>query len=219
MLPVSSLMYTASKAASASPFSNTIPPYGLAMRFQVTVDGLRLGSWSVCKGLKVTLKVTKVVSGGDYSTQRILPDHVEYDNITLERAVHPTESMTVKRWLEGRVKDWMNWNGSGNIYAGGTAKIILLGAQGTEVMRWNLTGVYPVSWSGPSLDATQNKVAIETLELAHQGFLTSDSELSLPCHPQASVAKGHARVPPKRPGNQRLLPHCSHLLERLSRQY
>jgi len=174
MPPASSLMSQASQAASASPFSNTAPPYGLAMRFQVEVDGLDLGSWSTCDKLKVELKSKKVTSGGDYSTQRILPDHVEYDNITLERAVHPTESMTVKRWLEGRVKDWMNWNGSGNIYAGGTAKIILLGAQGTEVMSWNLTGVYPVSWSGPSLDATQSKVAIEALELAHQGFLNSN---------------------------------------------
>jgi phage tail-like protein len=162
------------KVASASPGMTTIPQYGLAMRFQVTVDGLNLGAWSVCKGLKVKLSIKKVDSGGDYSTQRILPEKVEYDNITLERAVHPTQSKAVKRWLEARVKDWMNWNGSGNIYPGGTAIITLLGAQGTEVMSWNLTGVYPVSWSGPSLDATQSKVAIEALELAHQGFLNSN---------------------------------------------
>jgi phage tail-like protein len=172
-----------STAASASPSMSTVPPYGLAMRFRVTVDGLDLGSWSACSSLTVNLKSTMVTSGGDYSNQRILPEKVEYPNIKLQRAVHPTESKTVKRWLKARVKDWMNWNGSGDIYAGGTAKITLLGAQGTEVMSWNLTGVYPVSWSGPSLDATQNKVAIETLELAHQGFLNSDSELSFHDNP------------------------------------
>ena len=173
MPPASSLMSQASQAASASPFSNTAPPYGLAMRFQVEVDGLDLGSWSTCSSLKVELKSTKVTSGGDYSTQRILPEHVEYHNITLKRAVHPTDSKRVRTWLEQKVTQWMNWSGSGEIYPGGTAKITLLGVQGTEVMHWDLTGVYPVSWSGPELDATTNKVAIETLELAHEGFLNS----------------------------------------------
>lgn len=170
-----SLMSKASKGASASPFASSAAPYGLAMRFQVTVDGLDLGAWSSCTGLRVELKVTKVTSGGDYSTQQILPDHVEYSNIKLERAVDPDDSEAVKRWLEGKVTDWMNYNGTGKIYAGGTATITVLGAQGTAVMSWDLIGVYPVAWSGPSLSATDNKIAIESLELAHRGFLTSNS--------------------------------------------
>jgi phage tail-like protein len=147
------------------------------MRFKVKVDELDLGSWSACKGLKVELKVTKVDSGGDYSTQKILPDHVEYEKITLQRAVHPTDSEKVKAWLETKITQWMNWSGSGEIYEGGTAKITLYGVQGTEVMHWDLTGVYPVLWSGPELDATKKNVAIETLELAHQGFLTSPTPI------------------------------------------
>lgn len=170
-----SLMSKASKTASASPFSTTTPPYGLAMRFQVTVNELvDLGEWSACKGLKVELKVTKVMSGGDYSSEWILPDHVSYSNITLERAVHPTDSKKVKKWLDDTISHWMNYNGSDKLYEGATAKITLLGAQGTEVMHWTLTGVYPVSWSGPSLSATENKIAIETLELAHEGFLGTE---------------------------------------------
>lgn len=150
------------------------PPYGLTMRFQVTVDGLNLGAWSACRGLQVKLESTKVTSGGDYSTERILPKQVSYSNITLERAVHPADSKTVKAWLEQKVSQWINYDGSGPPYAGGTAKITLLGVQGQEVMSWELTGVYPASWSGPSLSATDTKVAIETLELAHQGFLNSN---------------------------------------------
>jgi phage tail-like protein len=175
MLPVSSLMYTASKAASASPFSTTTPPYGLAMRFRVKVEGgLDLGSWSSCKGLTVNLKAKKVTCGGDYSTQQILPEQVEYPNIKLQRAVHPVDSKTLKAWLEEKVNQWMNWSGSGDIYPGGLAKIILYGVQGTEVMHWDLIGVYPVSWSGPELEANKKEVAIETLELAHRGFLNSN---------------------------------------------
>lgn len=171
MLPMS-LMSASPGGGLSMP---SIPPYGLAMRFQVSVDGLDLGGWSSCTGLRVDLHVTKVMSGGDYSTEYILPDHVSYPNIKLERAVHQADSNMVKRWLELKVSQWMNYTGSGEPYAGGTGKITLLGAQGTEVMHWDLTGVYPVSWSGPSLGATENKVAIEALELAHQGFLNSGS--------------------------------------------
>ena len=36
---------------------------------------------------------------------------------------------------------------------------------------WTLTGVIPVRWTGPSLSVDSPKVATETLELAHHGFL------------------------------------------------
>ena len=168
-----------STAASANPSMSTVPPYGLAMRFRVTVDEINLGLWSGCKGLEVKLAVKKVTSGGDYSTEQILPEQVSYSNIKLQRAVHPTDSITVKNWLQEKVTQWMNWNGSGDIYPGGTATITLYGAQGTRVMEWDLAGVYPVSWSGPELEANKKDVAIETLELAHKGFLTRTSGTSL----------------------------------------
>jgi phage tail-like protein len=162
--------------------SSTALPYGLAMRFNVTIDRIDdkidLGDWSACKGLKVELKVTRVTSGGDYSTEWILPDRISYSNITLERAVHPDDSETVLKWLQDVSSQWMDWDGSNPAYLGKTATITLLGVSGQKVMSWNLTGVYPVSWSGPSLSATDNKVAIETLELAHQGFLKSSTGVS-----------------------------------------
>jgi phage tail-like protein len=38
-------------------------------------------------------------------------------------------------------------------------------------MRWNVEGAYPVKWEGPSMRADGNSVAIETLVLAHNGFI------------------------------------------------
>jgi phage tail-like protein len=52
-----------------------------------------------------------------------------------------------------------------------TAQISVLDANGDPVCSWKLDGVYPVKWTGPSLDAGGNQVAVETLELAHNGFL------------------------------------------------
>jgi phage tail-like protein len=39
------------------------------------------------------------------------------------------------------------------------------------IWQWDLTGVIPVRWTGPSLSAESAKIATETLELAHHGFL------------------------------------------------
>lgn len=147
-------------------------PYGLAMRFRVAVDGLDLGHWSACRGLKVDLKVSTLAEGGNYWSEHILPDRISYPHITLERAVHPAESQAVQEWLRLVAGRWMNYDGVGQPYQGQGAVITLLGVTGQEVLHWTLTGVYPVAWSGPTLSAKDSSVALEELELAHEGFLS-----------------------------------------------
>jgi phage tail-like protein len=51
-----------------------------------------------------------------------------------------------------------------------TVLIVLRDTVDEETWRWELTGAYPIRWAGPDLQADQPAVAIETLELAHQGF-------------------------------------------------
>jgi phage tail-like protein len=47
--------------------------------------------------------------------------------------------------------------------------IVLLDRRGQEVARWNFVRAWPTKWDGPDLTAEGNDVAIETLELAHEG--------------------------------------------------
>ena len=51
-----------------------------------------------------------------------------------------------------------------------TAEIAVLDGGGETVARWRLQGIYPVRWSGPTLDTGTNTVALEVLELVHNGF-------------------------------------------------
>jgi phage tail-like protein len=39
------------------------------------------------------------------------------------------------------------------------------------VASWSLQNVLPNMWKGPALNATSREVALETLELVHEGFL------------------------------------------------
>ncbi len=47
--------------------------------------------------------------------------------------------------------------------------IVLLDETGAEKLRWNFLNGWPTKWTGPSFNASGNEVAIETLEIAHEG--------------------------------------------------
>ena len=134
---------------------------GLSMRFRVQVDGLDLGGWTQCQGLTVNFEGTEVEEGGNNDFKLWLPTRVSYPKITLTRAMNKADSAKLMGWLSRKVRDESK----------STAQITLLDSHGDPVASWSLQGVYPVKWSGPSLDATGNKVATETLELFHEGFL------------------------------------------------
>jgi phage tail-like protein len=143
---------------------------GVAMRFKVVVDDIDLGGWSNCTGLSVDFKNKKVAEGGNYEYNRILPERVEYKAVTLKRAMNSDDSAKVQSWLSKVVSSWYNAS-SPTDYGPRTARITLFDANGGQVASWSLRNVYPQKWSGPDLDATGTRVAFETLELIHEGFL------------------------------------------------
>lgn len=49
--------------------------------------------------------------------------------------------------------------------------IVMVDAHLAEVARWDLQHVLPAAWKGPQFDANGKLVAIETLDLVHEGFL------------------------------------------------
>jgi phage tail-like protein len=143
---------------------------GLAMRFRVSVDGINLGSWASCAGLAVEFKNRRLTEGGNYEYSMILPERVEYRTVTLRRAMSEKESATVQRWLTGVVSGWYNASSPAD-FGPRTAEIELFDAAGGRVAAWTLRNVFPARWSGPDLDATGSRVAVEQLELTHEGFL------------------------------------------------
>jgi phage tail-like protein len=136
-------------------------PRGLAARFQVTIDGQDLGSWSTCKGLEVDFQHETYTELGNNQFIHYLPQAAKYTHITLERACTAEESTALQRWLSKVAMQPSR----------GTASITLHDAHQGDVITWTLTDVFPAKWTGPQLDAGANKMAMETLVLAHAGFL------------------------------------------------
>jgi phage tail-like protein len=165
--------------ALASTVLGAYPSYGLAMRFEVTVDDLSLGLWQSCKGLQVELQYKKFDQGGQYTQQCVLPEKLVYGKITLERAVNKQDSPALQSWLRSYVTDWGVYiRRSGGAALSTQLTIELLDFQLNEVMSWTLYNARPSKWQGPSLGASDNKVAIETLEFEHEGFLYKAAEPS-----------------------------------------
>jgi phage tail-like protein len=48
--------------------------------------------------------------------------------------------------------------------------VVLLNDAREEVVRFNFRDAWPVKWSGPNLNAEGSDIAIETLEIAHEGL-------------------------------------------------
>jgi phage tail-like protein len=110
-------------------------------------------------GLESETAVVEYRTGGDPSTVRKVPGLTKYANIVLKR---------------GLTRDLELWNWRKTVVDGKTVRrsgsIILLDESGKQVLRWHFVGGWPVKWEGPALNAQANEVAIETLEIAHEGL-------------------------------------------------
>ncbi|MCO5188687.1 MAG: phage tail protein [Anaerolineae bacterium] len=127
--------------------------------FLIEIDGITRGGFRECSGLDSAQDPIDYREGNEGLTVRKLPGLVKYSNITLKWGI--TDDFELLDWrqkaAEGTVE---RKNGS----------IILLDDTGEEKARWNFREGWPTKWTGPSLNATGNEVAIETLEIVHEGL-------------------------------------------------
>ena len=139
-----------------------MPETALSPRFTVSIDGIELGTWTKCEGLAVEYEVFEYQEGGFNDYVHRLPGRRKYPNVKLTRPLDQ-DSPTIVQWVSQMVTRVERKH----------AEITVLDANGAVVCRWNLTAVCPVKWTGPTLDASGNQIANETLELSHNGFLNA----------------------------------------------
>ena len=131
----------------------------LGLRFTVTIDGLSLGDWTKCDGLSIEYEVKDYAEGGENSFTHRLAGRAKYQNIKLTRPID-SHSSEIATWVASVATKLIRQ----------TAQIKVMDASGATVVAWNLTGVYPTKWTGPTLDVGGNQIAYESLELAHTGL-------------------------------------------------
>ena len=134
--------------------------------FIVTLDDMNLGAFNSCEGLGAEVVIEQREEGGNNSFVWQLPTRIKYPNIKLTRPLtRATEQ--VAKWFSLV----MAGGGARAPLTKATGHIQAMTGDGVVVATWGLTGVVPVRWTGPSLNPDSPKVATETLEIAHHGFL------------------------------------------------
>jgi phage tail-like protein len=134
----------------------------VTVRFTVEIDKgkLDLGTFTQCDGLGCEVTVEQREEGGNNLFVHQLPGRIKYSNVKLTRPVN-NYSKKVAQWISGMA----------NNVERSTAKITAMTGDGETVASWSLMDVIPVKWTGPQLSIESPKVATETLEIAHHGFI------------------------------------------------
>ena len=162
--------------------SNPMPGFRFAVAFSEGTDvagavggkgvtTLSAGFQEV-SGLETTLEIHEYKEGGRNDFTHKLATQVNFGNVTFKRGV----ALTPDLWR------WYNEVRRGNFGARRSIVVAQLDYAGNAALVWTLSRALPAKYTGPSWNAGQSAVAIESLEVAHEGLeLTegSDSALSL----------------------------------------
>ena len=134
-------------------------PFG-GYNFRVEIDGITRAGFKSCSGLEISQNAGTYREGADRSPiVRKIPGLVTTSDVTLARGITNDSEL----W------QWRKKLGSGTVDRRNMS-IVLVDDTGKDVIRWNLRNCWPTKWSGPSLDATSDELAIETLTIAHEGL-------------------------------------------------
>lgn len=125
--------------------------------FIIELDGTILGGFSEVSGLGTETRPVDFRQGMPAPTRR-LPGLHKSGTLTLKRGV--TERSTLYEWQTG-----------GTIRRR-SAIIVLLDASRSPVMRWQVVNAWIHKIVGSDRNAAATDVAIETLELNHEGLTT-----------------------------------------------
>lgn len=126
------------------------------------------GQFSEVTGLGAELEVLAQPEGGRNDYVHQLPVRHSYPRIVLSRGIVRDPGLYF----------WYQAGLTNSIGARRDGAIILLTPGGLPAIGWIFRGGLAARWKGPQLRATDNAVAIESIEICHEGLL--QVPLSLP---------------------------------------
>lgn len=130
-----------------------------SFNFLVEIDGVTKAGFSEVSGLSMTTDVIEYRNGNEDITPRKLPGLKKFANITLKRGFTKDNGLFTwrKTVLDGKTERH-------------TGSITLLDEGRKAAVRWNFVQAWPSKLDGPSFNAKNNEVAIETLEIVCEGL-------------------------------------------------
>jgi phage tail-like protein len=135
-------------------------PY-LNSRFLLEIDGIVQAGFSDVTIPDISTDPIEYREGNEDTTVRKLPGLTKYGNLTLKWGI--TDSVELFEWrkqvIQGNIAD-----------ARKNIAVILQDEEGNPAARWEFREAWPSKYDAPDLSAKGNDVAIETLEIVHEGM-------------------------------------------------
>jgi phage tail-like protein len=130
-------------------------------------------------GLKVQQDIQDVNEGGVSSFTRKVQGVFKWPNLVLK---------------QGFTGDKKLFNFKKDRHQRINGVIFQLGPKLNPICKWEFYGGYCVKWEGPDFDAQKNEVAIETIEIAHEGLVMNPEPPKKPDPPPPPPPKPEAPV-------------------------
>ena len=143
--------------STAAP-SKTPDPVG-ELRFRVALGHVEIGRFTECSGLSMEWDLQTYAEGGQNRFEHKLRGRIKYPNIVLKRGITHEDAL-LKWFFESQDREKRV-----------AITVTLLGPGGKPVRQLRVCQCVSVKWTGPNFNAGSTGVAIETLELAHEGLV------------------------------------------------
>ena len=118
------------------------------------------GGFSECEGLKMLQEEEKRHEGGLNNTEHRFPSRLTWPNLVLTRGV---SRISQSGW------DWIYGFGDGKVKRM-DGIVVLMDDRHIPHNIWKFRRGFPVRFEGPKLKGSGNEVAVEALEIAHEGL-------------------------------------------------
>jgi phage tail-like protein len=130
-------------------------------RFLVEINGIVQAGFSAATVPETTQDPIEYREGNESPTVRKIPGLIKYGNLVLKWGT--TDSLELYNWRkqieQGKVKD-----------ARKNIAVIGLDEEGNPKARWEFVNAWPNKYDAPDFDGKGNDIAIETLDIVHEGM-------------------------------------------------
>lgn len=161
-------------------------PWG-SYYFALQLKNIEVGHFLECSGLKTSAEVFEIQEGGLNGQVHRLPGRSKWENIVLKFGTSASTLLLEwrDRWLQDQFGERSTTWGS----------VVMYDNNGKKLRTFYFLNAWPVSWEGPSMNSDSSGLAVETLEIAHEGLFLD----VLPTLPKAPTYDPAPPPPPQDP--------------------
>ena len=121
--------------------------------------------FSEISGLEMTMDVEEYPAGGQNGGVLKFPGRMKWSNLVMKRGVIPIRDYTDRSDLGTWIQTFIDGNG---IRKDGV--ITLLNESHTPQLVWGWRRGLPLRWTGATMNAAQSQIAVEQIEISHEGL-------------------------------------------------